>query len=113
MVRREAAIQRAAVRWVKDTYPAILIASNNNEHARHAVDMGVDVGSPDLLLSRRDDAQNITHFLYVELKTSKGKLSTPQKRWSERFDTRYKSNNCTRAVAYGFKHFREIVEAWV
>ena len=93
-------------------YPnTVKIASNNNEHARHAVSMGVDVGSPDLLLYTRK--YDVTYFLFLELKKKKGKLSESQKEWNEIFDKSYKSKNCIRDVAYGFEQARNIISTWL
>lgn len=73
--------------------------------------MGVEVGSTDLVLRMRVGC--ITYFLYLELKKRNGKLSQDQIDWNEEFDTHYKSDNCIRAVAYGFEEAREIVIQWV
>lgn len=95
------------------TYPTfgIKIAANNNEHARHHVGMGVDIGSTDLTLSKR--IKNITHFLYLELKTMDGELSPSQIKWNEDFDDNFKSSNCIRDVAYGFNEAKRIINDWI
>ena len=109
----EATIQRHLIRWLMTLSfsDPIAWASNNNEYARHAVDMGVEVGSPDLTL--RQKRGDITHFLYLELKTQKGKLSPAQKKWNNDFDAHYASSNCTRAVAYGFNDAKDIILRWL
>src|SRR5690348_6725880 len=105
----EAAIQRALVQWMRleMTQFPIKIASNNNEHARNYINMGVDVGSPDLLITWRKN--DIAHMFYLELKTKKGKLSKSQVEWNEDFDKNFACNNCQRAVAYGFSDAKKIV----
>lgn len=87
-------------------------SANFNEFARHAIDMGMDIGSADLLLRQRR-ADNITHFLYLELKRKNGTLSDSQKEWSAEFDLHYASDNCKRAVAYGFDEAKEIITNWL
>lgn len=95
--------------WLKSlpTKSPFKVASNNNEHARNYVNMGVDVGSPDLLITWRKD--DICHMLYLELKTKTGKLSQPQIEWNADFDANFESSNCKRAVAYGFSEAKEII----
>jgi hypothetical protein len=87
------------------------VASNNNEHARHAVDMGVDVGSPDLLWRMRHGG--VTYFLYMEMKRAKGVLSPDQIEWNEEFDKHFVSDNCERCVAYGLKEAQNLVKSWI
>lgn len=109
------------MRWMKSSEGTksffdtpVAFASNNNEHARHQVGMGVEVGSADLLLrTRRGD---ITYFFYLELKKLKkngGKLSPDQIKWNEDFDTHYASSNCQRDVAYGLQEAKDKIIEWV
>lgn len=90
------------------------VAANNNEHARHHVDLGVDVGSTDLLL--RTKRGKLTYFLYLELKKTKkngGRLSQDQIDWNEDFDANYASENCSRAVAYGLQEAKDAIINWI
>lgn len=97
----EAAIQRALVYWVKEHYPQVKIAASQNENSRHAINMGMDIGEPDLrLLFRREE---VTFLYYLELKSRKGKLKPSQVKWNRDFDDHYASPNCKRDVAYGFE----------
>lgn len=90
------------------SYP-IKVAANFNEYARQHKDMGMDVGSTDLRISWR--LRGIYHVLYLELKTKKGKLSPEQILWNEDFDENFASENCKRAVAYGYEHAVTIINA--
>ena len=87
-------------------------SANFNEFAHKHKDMGMDVGSTDLLLRQRR-ADGITHFLYLELKKKDGKLSPAQIEWNAEFDAHYLSGNCTRDVAYGFDHAKDIITRWL
>lgn len=89
----------------------VAFASNNNEHARHCVDMGVEVGSTDLALRTRRG--NTTYFFYLELKKLKGKLSPDQTAWNEDFDMHYVSSNCQRDVAYGLQEAKNKIIGWL
>jgi len=108
----ESAIQRALIYWMgtKSFSSKIKIVSNNNEHARHFVNMGVDIGSPDLLLYTRKN--ELVYLLFLELKKKTGKLSPAQIEWNSDFDENYKSDNCKRAVAYGYNEAIKIIEEW-
>ena len=109
----ERAIQKALVSYLRTKYHGsnLKIAANNNEHARHAVDLGVDVGSADLTLSTR--VGNITHFLYLEIKKTKGRLKPAQIEWNTDFDANFAADNCERAVGYGLAECREIIDNWM
>jgi len=87
------------------------VASNNNEHARNYVNMGVDVGSPDLLITQRKG--DVVHMLYLELKTKAGKLSDNQMAWNKDFDEHFACKNCKRDVAYGFSEAKRIVSEFL
>lgn len=89
----------------------IAFAANNNEHARHHVDMGVETGSADILFRTR--RANITYFLYLELKKLKGKLSPDQIKWNSDFDAHYASSNCQRDVAYGLQEAKDKIIGWL
>lgn len=102
------AIQKAVVSYLRRLN--FKVAANNNEHAREHVDMGVDIGSADLVICRK--IGDTTYFLYLELKTKKGKLSINQKKWNEDFDQNYKSSNCIRAIAYGYNQAIEEINLW-
>lgn len=73
-----------------------------NENSHKHIDMGVDVGCPDLIIGI--PYKGIFHLLFLELKTKKGKLRDTQKAWNERFDNNLipKCSNISRAVAYGY-----------
>lgn len=91
---------------------ALKVAANFNEHARHCMDMGGDVGSPDLRIEQlRNDG--ITHILYLEIKTKTGRLSQDQLDWNANFDACFLSKNCTRAVARGYKEALKIIDGWL
>lgn len=115
-MRKEAAIQREFILWLKQPEVqqmlggCIGVASNNNEHARHQLSMGVDVGSPDLLLRTR--RLGVTYFLYIEMKTKSGKLKPSQVEWNSDFDANYRSSTCKRAVAHSLLDAKRAVTEW-
>jgi len=86
----------------------IKVAANNNEHARHHVGMGVDVGSPDMRFEWV--VGGTTQILYLELKAKNGRLSDSQRKWNEEFDLYFATDNCSRAVAYGFNEAKQIIQ---
>lgn len=89
----------------------IKVAASQNENSRHAVDLGMDVGEPDLRLSTR--VNGIYHIFYLELKKTKGKLSPDQIKWNNRFDVWFASYNAKRDVAYGLVEAKEKIISWV
>jgi len=108
----EAAIQKALIVWVRETYPEIRVSMSANENNHYHLDMGIDVGEPDLWLYKMG-ADNICHFLRLELKTTIGKLNPNQEEWNMWFDIEF--GNCAnhkRAVAYGFPQARELINNW-
>ena len=107
----EASIQRAFVLYLKKEFPDIKISASQNENSRHAVDLGMDVGEPDIRLCKR--IGDITYFLYLELKTSKGTLRDSQIKWNADFDANWECKNFTRDVAYGFADARDAVKCWL
>lgn len=113
MVKRiEASIQRALVDWIKNNHSEIMMQATLNENSRHAMDMGCTAGIPDLLLFRR--AEDVLHVMFLELKTTQGKLSKPQTEWvRDDYDVRLKSSNTHYAVAYGFSDAKKEVMRWV
>ena len=93
-------------------YPfEVKLAASQNENSRHAVDLGMDVGEPDLRFYCRPG--DILHMFYLELKKKKGKLSESQIEWNVDFDANYAGVNATRAVAYGFLEAREKIISWL
>lgn len=106
----EASIQRAFVSWLQKNHPEIKVAASQNENSRHATHLGTDVGEPDIRLCKR--VGNTAHFLYLELKTSKGKLGENQIKWNADFDANWRCDNFKRDVAYGFAEAIEAVAAW-
>jgi hypothetical protein len=107
----ELTIQRHLVIWVRATYPNIKIAASQNEHSHKFVDLGMDVGEPDLRLCKR--VGDVAHFLYLELKRKDGALSGNQKKWNADFDANWNCENFVRDVAYGFIEAKEKIGAWV
>lgn len=110
-MQKELAIQKELIRWLKREHPDLDYASNNNEDARHHVDKGVDVGSTDLIFYKRN--QDILYILFLELKTTTGKLSPDQKKWKEKYDNKLLSKNTNYDVAYGFLKAKEIIDNWL
>lgn len=106
----ERAIQKALVDWIANTYPMIKVAASQNENSRHAVDLGMDVGEPDIRLLIR--VGKIAYLHYLELKKTKGRLNPSQISWNADFDENYLSDNCTRSVAFGFSQAKEWVTQW-
>lgn len=109
----EAAIQRELIRHLKTiSSPFELgISAAQNENSRHSVDMGMDVGQPDLqLYTTIDDLQ---YTFWLELKRSKGSLRDSQIKWNERFDAHFKARNNRRDVAYGFNEAKDKCAAWL
>lgn len=94
------------------SYPfEVKLAASQNENSRHAVDLGMDVGEPDLRLYCRPD--DILHMFYLELKKKKGKISESQIEWNGDFDANYAAINARRDVAYGFLEAREKIINWL
>lgn len=113
MNKKEAAIQRAIVRWIKDEYPNhwIKVCAPQNENSRMHADMGMDKGCPDLILSTTYD--DVYHVFYLELKASNGRLLDSQKKWAEEFEKHYAASNTSYDVAYGFKEAKIMIDRWV
>ena len=107
----EASIQRALVAWLKQQHPNVKVAASQNENSRHATGMGMDIGEPDIRLCKR--VGNTAHFLYLELKSSKGTLGDNQIKWNVDFDSNWRCNNFKRDVAYGLADARDAIIAWV
>lgn len=107
----EAAIQRALVIWIKETYPKVRVHATLNELARQHITMGCDVGIPDLLLFERRG--KIMHAMFLELKKTKGKLSESQIDWHEHYCSDLKSSNTNYAVVYGFLAAQEAITNWL
>lgn len=89
----------------------IKLAASQNENSRHAVDMGMDVGEPDLRLYAR--INNILYMFYLELKKKKGTMRESQTDWAKDYDENYKSDNTHYDVAYGFLEAREKIIKWI
>jgi hypothetical protein len=106
----EAAIQRAVVAFIADSFPDVKVIAPMNENSRHSLPMGVDVGCPDLILLRRKDGQLFVYFL--ELKTKKGRLRDTQKDWAADYEKRFACANTYHAVAYGFSAAKQQLLDW-
>jgi len=104
------------VRWLKTYLKTISfhfelgISAAQNENSRHATDMGMDVGQPDLQLYIR--INDLQYTFWLELKKKKGKLKPSQIEWNARFDIHFKAKNNQRDVAYGFEEAKAKCIAW-
>jgi len=90
---------------------SVKIAASQNENSRHAVDMGMDVGEPDLRLYAR--VNNILYMFYLELKKLKGTMRDSQIDWAKDYNENYKSDNTHYNVAYGFNDAKEKITKWI
>ncbi len=103
--------------WLRDylttsQYPfKVKIAASQNENSRHAVDLGMDVGEPDLRLSLTKD--DIYYIFFLELKTKTGKLQESQKDWFADYEENFKASNTHYAVAYGYTQAQELIINWL
>jgi hypothetical protein len=104
VVRAEQTIQNDLIYWVQQTYPNVIITATGNETQRKQR-IG-SIGIPDLILFHPNGA-----VLFLELKTTKGKLSQAQKDWNAAFDGAGFPH--TRAVAYGYSEAQKIISDWV
>lgn len=94
------------------SYPfEVKLAASQNENSRHAVDLGMDVGEPDLRLYCRPI--DTLQMFYLELKKTNGRLSESQLKWNSDFDANYAAINARRDVAYGFLEAREKIINWL
>lgn len=110
--RVEDSIQRHLVAWIRSEYPEIKVIATLNEDSRTRVDMGCDIGIPDLILMRRVGGVLLVFFL--ELKTKTGRLSDSQKDWAADYAARFAcESNTNYDVAYGFSAAKEKVKSWV
>lgn len=109
--RIEATIQKEAVRKIREKYPFLLIHATLNELARNHVDMGIDVGIPDLLLMGRND--NLLHVFFLEIKTKTGKMRDTQIEWADKYAMTLCATNTCYGVAYGYLELLELVDKWV
>lgn len=81
MKREEENLQIACVRWFRYQYPNIIIHHSPNGGLRNAIEaskfkgMGVTAGFPDLFIPVPNKK---SHGLFIELKSSTGKLSEKQ-----------------------------------
>ena len=93
-------------------YPFDLkVATSQNENSRHAVDLGMDVGEPDVrCITIKDD---VAHIFYLELKKKKGALIPSQIEWNKDFDENFKCSNWNRDVAYGLMEAKEKILNWL
>ena len=87
------------------------ISAPQNENSRHATDLGMDVGRPDLEFAAR--VNDIYYVFFLELKKKDGKLSPSQITWNERFDAHFACGNVCRDVAYGLQQAKDKFIGWV
>lgn len=87
------------------------ISAAQNENSRHSVDMGMDVGQPDLQLYAT--IHDLQYTFWLELKRKDGALRESQTKWNERFDAHFKARNNCRDVAYGFDEAKAKCIAWL
>jgi hypothetical protein len=104
MVRAELTIQNDLIYLVHNTYPQIIITATSNENQRKQR-IG-SVGIPDLILFHPSGA-----VLFLELKTTTGRLSPEQKEWKELFDIHGFQHSYN--VAYGYNEAQKIISDWV
>lgn len=89
----------------------IKIMAPQNEHSRHHVGLGMDVGTPDLHFSIRVDGT--LYMFFLELKTKTGKLTKSQRDWARDYHENFASSNTHYAVAYGLKQACEEFMCWI
>lgn len=111
MKRIEDAIQIAIVDWIKKTYPVLRVHATLNENSYTKTAMGSDIGIPDILIFHRRD--RILHMLFLELKTTKGKLQPSQIEWAECYEQTLASKNTRYAVAKGFEAAKNVIADWM
>lgn len=104
--RVEAAIQKALIAWVKETYPEVIITATANERSYKEVEQIGCLGIPDLILFYPTGK-----VLFLELKTKTGRFSESQIEFNEMFDSRFQCFQ--RDVAYGFSHAKELIINWL
>lgn len=102
----EKAIQAAVIDYVHTNYPAIIITTTANERSYKEARQIGSLGIPDLILFHPNGA-----VLFLELKTTTGKLSPPQKKWNAAFDAAGFPH--TRAVAYGYNEAQKEIDLWM
>jgi hypothetical protein len=105
-VAAEKAIQSAVINYVHTSYPHLIITATANERSYKEKKQIGSLGITDLILFHPSGA-----VLFLELKTTKGKLSPSQKEWNAAYDAAGFPH--TRAVAYGFSEAQKIISDWV
>ena len=108
MKRIESAIQAAVIRWVKETYPEVIITATANERSYKETSQIGSLGITDLILFHP-----VQGVLFLELKTTKGKLQPSQIEWNITFDSINFNYPCKRDVAYGYNEAINIISAWM
>ena len=104
----EASIQRAVVRWIRETYGHVKCVATLNENNRHCMDMGCDDGIVDLPIHWTPPG-DVMHTLWLELKRCDGSLQENQKEWAADYQENYAARNTYYATAYGFLHAQRII----
>lgn len=112
----EAQEQRFLFKWAnlaQQQYPELALmyhvpngGKRDPKTAANLKKEGVKAGVPDICLPV---ARNNFHGLYIELKTSKGKLSTKQKNWLNDLD---REGYATK-VCFGWLEAREVIEGYL
>lgn len=104
MKKVERAIQWDLVDWVGKTYKQIMLQATLNEDSRYNLRMGVCVGITDIIIFLRHPIENITHILFLELKT-KNKRSVVRDTQTDWYNDCYvgkvQAKNTVYVVAYG------------
>ena len=88
----ESELQRNCIRWFRYQYPNHVLFAIPNGGARNPLEAailkgeGVLAGVADLFLAypSKNDAGSIIHGLFIEIKTSKGKLTEHQEDFGQR-----------------------------
>lgn len=83
-------IQKAVVYWIRKTYPDLMftispIIKTTARQGKMIKDLGYNKGCPDLMIFEPSKG---CHGLFIELKTSTGRLTLEQKYWLTELDKR-------------------------
>jgi|DEB0MinimDraft_3_1074331.scaffolds.fasta_scaffold81741_2 hypothetical protein len=100
----EDAIQKELIRWIKETYPHVMVFATRNEDSYKRSDE-IEAGLPDIII--RWPHGDTRYFLYFEVKTKAGRLSASQKKWAEKD----RCANELYAVGYGLEDCKKEIAA--
>ena len=112
MKNEEHNLQVACINWVRMQYPGVFIFAIPNGGARDVVTgalmkaEGVVAGVPDLFLA---EAHGKWHGLFIEMKTTKGKLSDRQRAVIEVL----RGKGYLTAVCRSFEDFRQVCTEYI